>query len=76
MMSSTALKPTFTGPRVPVAKSSRAAPSRVAIFRVRAGPYDEELIQTAVRGLVAPSLIFGGRSHIVAACRKLPELES
>ncbi|CAL5229097.1 g12358 [Coccomyxa viridis] len=47
MMSSTALKPTFTGPRVPVAKSSRAAPSRVAIFRVRAGPYDEELIQTA-----------------------------
>ena len=49
MMSSTALKPTFTGPRVPVAKSSRVAPSRAAIFRVRAGPYDEELIQTAVR---------------------------
>ena len=49
MMSSTVLKPTFTGPRVPVAKSSRVAPSRVAIFRVRAGPYDEELIATAVR---------------------------
>ena len=49
MMSSTVLKPTFTGPRVPVTRSSRAAPSRIAIFRVRAGPYDEELIQTAVR---------------------------
>ena len=60
MMSSTVLKPTFTGPRVSVAKSSRAAPSRVAIFRVRAGPYDEELIATAVRSQVFASLKFGG----------------
>ncbi|CAK0785074.1 hypothetical protein CVIRNUC_008280 [Coccomyxa viridis] len=47
MMSSTTLKPTFTGPRVPVAKAGRVAPSRAAILRVRAGPYDEELIATA-----------------------------
>ena len=67
MMSSTTLKPTFTGPRVPVAKAGRVAPSRVAILRVRAGPYDEELIATAVRVPVFMCLRFGGWLHAAAA---------
>ena len=67
MMSSTTLKPTFTGPRVPVAKSGRVAPSRAAILRVRAGPYDEELIATAVRVSVFMCLRFGGWLHAAAA---------
>lgn len=48
MLPATTLKPTFTGPRVPVAKAGRVGVSRAAV-RVRAGPYDEELIATAVR---------------------------
>ena len=67
MMSSTTLKPTFTGPRVPVAKSSRVAPSRAAIFRVRAGPYDEELIATAVRRSMLTVGTFGGKRRLVTA---------
>ena len=59
MMSSTTLKPTFTGPRVPVAKSGRVAPSRAAILRVGGGPYDEELISTAVRASGFLCLQFG-----------------
>lgn len=50
MLPATTLKPTFTGPRVPVAQRSRAVVSRASTVRVRAGPYDEELIATAVRG--------------------------
>ena len=49
MLPATTLKPTFTGPRVPVAQRTRVAVSRATV-RVRAGPYDEELIATAVRG--------------------------
>ena len=48
MLPATTLKPTFTGPRLPVAKAGRVSVSRAAL-RVRAGPYDEELIATAVR---------------------------
>ena len=73
MMSSTVLKPTFTGPRVPVAKSSRVAPSRAAIFRVRAGPYDEELIATAVRSCRIASPYFGGLLHRAGAYRETAE---
>ncbi|KAK9902836.1 hypothetical protein WJX75_008106 [Coccomyxa subellipsoidea] len=46
MLPATTLKPTFTGPRLPVAKAGRVSVSRAAL-RVRAGPYDEELIATA-----------------------------
>lgn len=48
MLPATTLKPTFSGPRLPVAKAGRTPVSRAAL-RVRAGPYDEELIATAVR---------------------------
>ena len=47
MLPATTLKPTFTGPRVPVVQRNRVAASRATV-RVRAGPYDEELIATAV----------------------------
>ena len=67
MMSSTTLRPTFTGPRVPVAKSGRVAPSRAAILRVRAGPYDEELIATAVRRSAFLCLRLGGNLQAAAA---------
>ena len=67
MMSSTTLRPTFTGPRVPVAKSGRVAPSRATILRVRAGPYDEELIATAVRISADLCLRFGGWLQAAAA---------
>jgi hypothetical protein len=48
MLPATTLKPTFTGPRVALVQRSRVAASRATV-RVRAGPYDEELIATAVR---------------------------
>lgn len=48
MQPATTLKPTFSGPRLPIAKAGRVPVSRAAV-RVRAGPYDEELIATAVR---------------------------
>jgi len=51
----TTLKPTFSGPRLPIAKAGRVPVSRAAV-RVRAGPYDEELIATAVRRPPAYSL--------------------
>lgn len=59
MLPATTLKPTFTGPRLPVAKAGRVSVSRAAL-RVRAGPYDEELIATAVR---RPGLSIDQISH-------------
>lgn len=76
MLPATTLKPTFSGPRVPVAKAGRVGVSRAAV-RVRAGPYDEELIATAVRRpgcwnnkmASNPGLyvIFNGRLYVAAS---------